>query len=160
LLAALDRMAGAVEGALYSTAAVLTIDIESLEVRYAVAGHPPALVRAHDGRVRRLDGGRSAPLGLSIEERPEATTRLAAGDLVVLYTDGLIERRGEGVDAGLDRLSDALAASDPDSDAWCDDLIERSLRGSVQADDVAVLGVQLTLQLDEIAGSAAALTLR
>ena len=62
-----------------------------------------------DGTVEMLEGGRSMPLCASDQAQfHEAERELPAGSMLVLYTDGLIERRGESLDIGLDRLVAAL----------------------------------------------------
>jgi anti-sigma regulatory factor (Ser/Thr protein kinase) len=86
----------------------MLLDPSSGELRYASAGHPPALVLEPDGSTRFLEGGRSVPLGLPFDlPRPQATERLSSGAVLVVYTDGLVERREEPLDRGLERLAAA-----------------------------------------------------
>jgi serine phosphatase RsbU (regulator of sigma subunit) len=75
--------------------------------------------------------------------RAETTVELAPGDTVVLYTDGLVERRGRSLDEGLDLLRDCLAehAGHP-LEQLCDEVLDRMLRGTPQ-DDVAIAAVTL-----------------
>jgi signal transduction histidine kinase/CheY-like chemotaxis protein len=76
---------------------------------YASAGHPPALILDPAGTVRQLTGALAAPLGfLSARRGPEAETELPPGAALVLYTDGLVERRGLSIDVGIDALGRAL----------------------------------------------------
>jgi serine phosphatase RsbU (regulator of sigma subunit) len=76
-------------------------------------------------------------------ERAEATVELAPGDTVVLYTDGLVERRGRSLDDGLALLRATVAElSDRPLEQLCDELLERMLQGRPQ-DDVAVAAVTL-----------------
>ena len=78
-------------------------------IRYSSAGHPPAMLRLPDGTVELLEGGRSMPLCASDQAQyHEAERDLPAGSMLVLYTDGLIERRGESLDVGLERLAESL----------------------------------------------------
>jgi serine phosphatase RsbU (regulator of sigma subunit) len=63
------------------------------------------------------------------------------GSLVVLYTDGLVERRGTAISEGLDRLASAAASAGHDPEAACDHLVEAMLGGEGPADDVALLAV-------------------
>jgi anti-sigma regulatory factor (Ser/Thr protein kinase) len=106
ILASLDRFAGGVDGAFFSTILTLLLDPSRNELRYASAGHPPALVIEPDGSTRFLEGGRSVPLGLPFElPRPQAQERLGKGSILVVYTDGLVERREEPLDRGLERLA-------------------------------------------------------
>jgi GAF domain-containing protein/anti-sigma regulatory factor (Ser/Thr protein kinase) len=105
ILGSLDRFAAGVEGAFFSTILTMLFDPSTNELRYASAGHPPALVIEADRSSRFLEGGRSVPLGLQFDvPRPQALEILSAGAVLVLYTDGLIERRDEPLDEGLRRL--------------------------------------------------------
>jgi serine phosphatase RsbU (regulator of sigma subunit) len=156
LLTALDRVTVAVEGAEYSTMAVLVLDTADGTLRYSVAGHPPPLVRRAAGVVDFLEDGRSVPLGVTFGLRPEATSRLGPGGMVLLYTDGLIERRGEGIETGLQRLAQALGTADTTSEGWVDAVIRRTLAHSAQADDIAVLAVQLRQAVEGPSGASEA----
>jgi CheY-like chemotaxis protein len=74
------------------------------------AGHPPALlVRAADQRVYGLEEAAGPVLGVPNVEYAAVEVELEPGDALVLYTDGLIERRGETIDAGIDRLCKVIA---------------------------------------------------
>src|SRR5262249_55176724 len=87
------------------------------QLSWANAGHRPPFIPGPDGSVRRLEGPISNPLGVVIASQyREGETVLADGDTLVLYTDGLVERRRESIDAGLERLTVALQA-DPSPDA-------------------------------------------
>lgn len=103
----LDRFATRVPGATGSTVVCLVLEPETGELTWASAGHLPPLVTGPTGS-RFLDGAGGTVLG--VHGRPPYTAghaRIAAGDSVVLYTDGLVERRNEVVDDGLDRLAAA-----------------------------------------------------
>lgn len=79
---------------------------------WAQAGHPPPLLVRGD-EVRYLDRPGGLLLGASSDPYYEsAELRLRPGDRLLLYTDGLVERPGEGLDAGLDRLVRAVCAHD------------------------------------------------
>ncbi|MGW1966457.1 PP2C family protein-serine/threonine phosphatase [Streptomyces sp. NPDC001935] len=110
-LEVLGLYARSVEGAESTTAATAWIDWETRTITYSSAGHPPPALLRGDGSVDFLDGATDPPLGARPEhvERPEAATDFAVGDTLVLYTDGLIERRLEDIDVGLGRLAAALA---------------------------------------------------
>jgi serine phosphatase RsbU (regulator of sigma subunit) len=71
-------------------------------------------------------------------ERPSAVAEIAPGSLVLLYTDGLIERRGEVIDVGVDRLKRALAASVDDLESALDAIIDAVAEDAVE-DDIAAL---------------------
>jgi PAS domain S-box-containing protein len=81
---------------------------------FSSAGHPPALLVTADGVSTLLMAGRGVPLGITGETRPDANVVLEPGDTLVLYTDGILERRGEPLDVGLERLIEA--ASHPPDD--------------------------------------------
>ena len=110
VLASLERFANGVEGAFFSTILTMLLDPATGELRYASAGHPPALVIEPDGSTRFLEGGRSVPLGLPFDlPRAQAHARLVPGSILVLYTDGLVERRDESLDRGLERLAETAS---------------------------------------------------
>jgi PAS domain S-box-containing protein len=141
----LDRFAARVPGARASTAACLTLDWAAGLVCWARAGHPPALL-ADSAGVRLLDGDGHGPvLGLTGRAPySEGVTGLEAGATLVLYTDGLVERRGEVIDEGLDRLAEAVrrhAGGLPVAlvPAVLDDLTEHGHA----ADDIAVIAARL-----------------
>jgi serine phosphatase RsbU (regulator of sigma subunit) len=118
---------------------------DTIVVELANAGHCPPLVVAPDGQVRLLEGAASPPLGAVPGLRySQHDHLLARGSTVVLYTDGLIERRGEPLDIGLDRLeaaaADAVRSGQATPDALCDQLLARMLDGPAD-DDVALLAV-------------------
>ncbi|NMO93814.1 SpoIIE family protein phosphatase [Actinomycetospora sp. TBRC 11914] len=145
----LDGLVARVPGARASTAVCLLVDIVTGEVRWARAGHLPALLAPADGAPPHLltdPAGHGPLLGLAHARqraRTEGTTTIAPGTSVVLYTDGLVERRGESLDEGLDRLVEvATACEDRTPEAMASAL----LGGLVPAgalDDVAVVVVRL-----------------
>jgi PAS domain S-box-containing protein len=104
------------------------------------AGHPPPLTLAADGTTHFLGGARSVPLGvLPFPGYEEETVTLEPGGAVVLYTDGLVERRAENIDVGLDRLAAAAADGPLESEALCDRLLRAALPSGATSDDVALL---------------------
>jgi PAS domain S-box-containing protein len=140
----LDRFASRLPGALASTAACVVLDWVAGTVRWARAGHPPPVV-VTPGGARLLDGGAGPVLGVP-DRGPyaEATTVLRPGETLLLYTDGLVERRGEHLDTGLTRLTDAagrLAGAAPA--ALTGELLAEVLADTAQPDDVAVLAARL-----------------
>jgi sigma-B regulation protein RsbU (phosphoserine phosphatase) len=112
-------------------------------LRFVRAGHLPPLALDPDGRATLLEGGGSTPLMVYRADVEPGTAELAPGGRVVLYTDGLVERRDEPIDASLARL---LAAADGWSgslDGLCDHLLERMAppRGGPH-DDVALIALE------------------
>ncbi len=147
--AVLDRLAGFALGlpdAMGTTAALCLLDLGSGELSYACAGHPPPLVVPAAGAAEAafLWEGRSPPLGLATHgSRGGATTALAGGDTLLLYTDGLVERPRESIDESLERLRRAaLTAEAPTPDALCDALLA-SLAAGGSGDDTALLALRL-----------------
>jgi serine phosphatase RsbU (regulator of sigma subunit)/anti-sigma regulatory factor (Ser/Thr protein kinase) len=122
---------------------------------YSNAGHPPPLLRRADGTVELLTDGLSNPLGATAAARhTSAEARLAEGDVVLLYTDGLVEQRGEVIDAGIGRLGELLAEHGADAEAFCDAVLG-VLDPEGPADDVAFLVLERTA----LAGEELAMTL-
>jgi PAS domain S-box-containing protein len=109
LLTALDRFVANNEQARFATVACVLLDPIRGEIRFSLAGHPPPMVRRQDGTIIQLAEPRGAPLGTTGRARREGRVAMAGPSLVVLYTDGLIERRNESISVGLDRLAEALA---------------------------------------------------
>ncbi|MGW1068852.1 PP2C family protein-serine/threonine phosphatase [Streptomyces aureus] len=145
-LEVLGLYARSVEGAESTTAVTAWIDWEAHTIRYSSAGHlPPALLRG-DGQVEFLDGATDPPLGARPEhvDRPEAATDFAPGDTLVLYTDGLVERRREDIDVSLERLATALTRHrGAGHEALADALLSDLLPPGGVTDDTALLVLPL-----------------
>jgi PAS domain S-box-containing protein len=119
---------------------------DGAHVTYARAGHPPPLLRLPDGQVRQLDGGLSTPIGIEGCGGTEGTVEVPAGGVLVLYTDGLVERRDRGLRDGIADLTAALAAMPADADATTvKDRLVAAFVGTHQEDDVCVLVVRRAL---------------
>jgi GAF domain-containing protein len=144
LLDGLDEFAAGGPDALSATAAVVVIDPAERTLRYSLAGHPPPLLRGPDLTVTALDGARGPLLGFGAGRRQERAVGFRPDSFLVLYTDGLVERRDEGIDVGLAWLAATFAtASAADAAALCDVLIARSLPRTGRNDDRAILCAQL-----------------
>ncbi|MEZ5102023.1 MAG: SpoIIE family protein phosphatase [Thermoleophilia bacterium] len=142
VLGRLDGLLGRVGGGL-ATCAYAVVDPATGVLRVASAGHPPPLVVGADGAVRVVEDGRGLPLGVGLAGRyTETTIQLAPGDTLVLYTDGLVERRGESLDRGLDRLTVAATRRSVRVEALVEALVEE-LVAPEPDDDTAVLAVRL-----------------
>ncbi len=112
---------------------------------YVRAGHPPPLLCSADGQVRVLDAAGTTPIGVIGPRAEQQRVAVFAGDVLVVYTDGLIERRGETIDDGIARLMASLAgcacggASDPGQIA--DTLVDDLLGDRNTEDDTALVVV-------------------
>ncbi len=129
----------------FATMAVAVIESDGTTLSYCSAGHPPALLRKADsGEVVRLTGASGPVLGpVSGAEFPDATVHVEPGDTLLMYTDGLVERRGVDIDAGITRAGQLMAGWDPESPlrGVCADL-QKSLAPRPRADDVCLLAVR------------------
>lgn len=138
--------ASSVAGAESTTAVSVHIDWTAGLLTYSSAGHlPPALSRA-DGTVVFLDQATDPPLdaGLDHLPRPQAEQPFAKDDCLVLYTDGLIERRREDIDAGLSRLAQSLSRNRAMPPGELADALMRELLPAAGAtDDTAMIVVRL-----------------
>ena len=140
LLDALDQFAGSGPDVLSATAAVAVIDPAERTLRYCLAGHPPLLLRDPDGTLTMLGEARGPLIGFGAGDRPEQVVTFLPGSCLVLFTDGLVERRGETIDTGFARLGTAFAAAatlDPAN--LCEALTEQSLPRTGRNDDTAIL---------------------
>ena len=127
-------------------------------LRWTNAGHLPPILLTADGATRFLDDSERADPMLGVEaaaDRHDQTAELPAGSTLLLYTDGLVERRDEPIEAGLHRLStvmtDALAdshtaASEDPLAAFVDAVLANAL-GDAADDDVALLAVRFHPQV-------------
>lgn len=145
-LGVLSRYARSLDGALATTAIQVVIDTQAHLITYSSAGHPPPVLVHQDGTCDLLDQATDPPLGVRPRHvpRPQADLPYSAGDTLVLYTDGLIERRGEDIDTGLYRLTDTLcrhARLSPSKLA--DTLLARLGVSGGASDDIALIVVRL-----------------
>ncbi|MFH5822967.1 SpoIIE family protein phosphatase [Georgenia sp. AZ-5] len=142
LLSRLDRFVQQVPAAASATLAYAEVELRTGSVRYACAGHLPPLLLPADGEARLVWDGRSTPLGLVLpgKDRTEAELRLGPGDRVLLYTDGLVERRDRPLVTGLQALADVAAGLRrlPPAEV-VPTLTEHFLRDQQGHDDVCVL---------------------
>jgi serine phosphatase RsbU (regulator of sigma subunit) len=126
-----------------ATAAVAWIDASTDELQWATAGHVPPVLRTPAGEAMLLDGPLHPPIGMPTSPRPLPTGGFPPGSLLVLCTDGLIERRGEAIDAGMERLRSLVAAQQSDATAAdVRDALLRELHADESDDDVAIVVVR------------------
>ena len=105
-LGGLDRFAARLPGAACTTAFCAVLTPGTGELVYSSAGHPPPIVVRSDRSVTLLEDARTIPLGIRQEwTRPEAVHVLPARSTLLLYTDGLVERRSDPLDHGITRAA-------------------------------------------------------
>ncbi len=128
----------------YATALLLHLDPAQQRVGYVSAGHPFALIRTPDGQVQRLDQNQQPMIGLRVESRALQRVPFPPGSVLLAYTDGLIERRGEPIIRSIDRLAAHLADLDPaalgpELDRLIEAVHQEPGAGPATNDDIAVL---------------------
>ncbi|MEU6494426.1 SpoIIE family protein phosphatase [Streptomyces sp. NPDC046984] len=142
----LGLYARSIEGATAATAVKVLIDPRTRLIIYSNAGHPPPVLLHRDGTSELLDRATDPPLGARPHHvpRPQASMSYSRGDTLVLYTDGLIERRDEDIDTGLARLTKALTQdSTLAPDQLADSLLARLGVTKGANDDIALVVVRL-----------------
>ena len=148
VLAGLNRLLVGSLAPAMATAAVLRLDLVTGAVEYASAGHPYGLLRTPDGEVTLLDGAQGRALGVVPDSTyPVGSAVLGVGGTVLLYTDGLVERRGADLDEGVDRLVDVVSGpgrGPRDAARLVHEVIEGSHTAVQRDDDVCVLAAVRT----------------
>jgi len=147
VLTSLDRLFDVLVEDRVVTAVVGTITPSTGLVCMSNAGHPPPLVVQKDGSAafRPMQRSLLVAAGLNRTGRPTDDVILQPGDALIMYSDGLVERRGEMITDGMERL--ATAASGMLAVSWPQDpavAVASSLSDEDQTDDVVVLCVQYT----------------
>jgi serine phosphatase RsbU (regulator of sigma subunit) len=142
---ALDRLDAFVDRMLdhqVATAVVALVDPAARTVDIAAAGHPPAVLSSGTSS-RAVEVSLRPVLGTAFPSRkPAARLDLAPGEAMLLYTDGLIERRGEVLDASLARLLEpGLAVGEGSLGDWLDRLLDRV--GADRSDDTTLLAFRI-----------------
>jgi anti-sigma regulatory factor (Ser/Thr protein kinase) len=145
VLERLDAMTHTLEGSELATVVYAILDPESGRLEYAAAGHPPPLVLSADGEPVLLEESRGPPRGALIDSVfTRADAKLDPGDTLLLYTDGLVERRDRWIDDGLEQLvGHARHAADRDPDDLLDHLLSELLVDGRTDDDVALLALRM-----------------
>jgi serine phosphatase RsbU (regulator of sigma subunit) len=123
-------------------------DSDTWRFCWSNAGHPPPVLIHADGRSSTLETPPDRPLGIGAgRSRSDVDTVLQTGATLLLFTDGLVERRGRGIDDGIRLLANTAMELGPpalrDPEALCDELLMRLLPGFPE-DDVILLVVHLT----------------
>jgi anti-sigma regulatory factor (Ser/Thr protein kinase) len=126
-----------------ATLCVLTFDPGAEEIVYTLAGHLPPLLLGPGGAADYLPAPGSPPLGAFPGTRyRENAARCAPGAALIVYSDGLVERRAEPLDQGLERLAAALrGAMATDAEGLCTRALDTLLAGEAPGDDIAILAI-------------------
>ncbi|MBG0561217.1 SpoIIE family protein phosphatase [Actinoplanes sp. NEAU-A11] len=149
-LEAADRLAGRVRAAHAATVCLALLDPMTGELAYCTAGHPPPLLVTAGGVTRYLPASGGTPLATG-GSYPVRTDVLAPGDLLLLYTDGILERPGGGPDNAAELAQVAADATagralrDPSAtaaDRVCTQAVELLVRLGGYADDITLLAAQ------------------
>ena len=135
----------------FATMAVAIIDSQEGTLTYGAAGHPPSLLRrAATGEVIRLSDAQGPVLGpLQDATYPEQTVQISTGDILVMYTDGLVEHRGSDIEIGIGRLEEIIAGWDRDVllANGCG-LLNETLAPRPRNDDICIVAVRFILEAD------------
>lgn len=147
VLAGLDRLFSATEDEeQFTTVAYAVIDPETGHGEFSNAGHPPPLLISPDTPARVSTREPGTPLGWP-SQRQQTSFSIETGNTVVFYSDGLVENRRRGVDAGLEELVAVAEDAPPevvgDPERLVDFLVDRMLAGYEQVDDVTVLALHV-----------------
>jgi anti-sigma regulatory factor (Ser/Thr protein kinase) len=135
-----DRFVQSMGDYAMATAAYAIFDPETSRLRIAAAGHLPPIVLS-DGEASVIDLVPGAPLGgFPYGSCPEQSLLLKAGDTIVLYTDGLVERRGIPLSDSIDRLAEILRSADSAEQA-CRVAVSELSPPEGLSDDLAILAL-------------------
>jgi len=141
LLERIDELLHQIDPYQMATLIYLILDPATLEIRFVSAGHPPPLLLSADGQASFLEHSPAVPLGVAWQvRRPEVAARLEPGTTLILYTDGLVERRGDSIEEGMSKLKAAAETAPRGVEPLLDHVIA-SLVDEVTEDDVALLAV-------------------
>jgi PAS domain S-box-containing protein len=123
-----------------ATLIYVVVDPVAGDLHWVNAGHPPPLLLGDGSAPHFLEGGSSVPLGvMPFPDFEEVSAPVDQGATVVLYTDGLVERPGEHIDIGLDRLAEVVRGAPADPQQLCDLVLRELVPEGGAPDDVALL---------------------
>jgi serine phosphatase RsbU (regulator of sigma subunit)/anti-sigma regulatory factor (Ser/Thr protein kinase) len=138
----LDRLLQSIRGRGMATAAYALFSLETGSLRIASAGHPPPVLVSATGEASLIELVTAPPLGtLPYPTHQELEMSLGPGETILMYTDGLIERRGEALTAGLERLRAAVSVV-ASAEEICQRVIDRLVPALGSPDDVAVVALR------------------
>ncbi|MGW4210411.1 PP2C family protein-serine/threonine phosphatase [Lentzea sp. NPDC004789] len=142
VLGKLDRKASHFETDTMATVAYAIIDTATHRMSLASAGHLPPVLATPGDRARFASLPLGPPVGYDLAStgRRSVDVDVPAGTLIVLYTDGLVERRGEDLDEGLERLRRVVTSTDPE--AACIRIMATMVGDQPATDDIAVVAIR------------------
>jgi anti-sigma regulatory factor (Ser/Thr protein kinase)/putative methionine-R-sulfoxide reductase with GAF domain len=141
VLGSLDRYVQHSHPTAMATVAYAVLDPATGGLTCGSAGHPPPILAGPRG-ARMLDGDVAPPVGVrAFPFYPDIEHHVDPEETVLLYTDGLIERRGESLEVGLDRLQ-AAAQGDATPEVLCDRVLHELIGATSAADDVALVALR------------------
>ena len=141
VLSRLDRVVHGLPDLHFTTCVVARLEPVTGALVLCSAGHPPPVVADARGGARLLDVDPGRPLGVGGGTYVDQAVELQDGEVLMLYTDGLVEERDASLTEGLDRLVAALARPLRSADDACDQVLSALGRDAGTDDDTAVLAV-------------------
>ncbi|KDE97795.1 histidine kinase [Mycolicibacterium aromaticivorans JS19b1 = JCM 16368] len=140
-LAGLDRFAARLPGAQSTTAFCAILNPATGQLVYSSAGHPPPILVCPDRTTTLLEGGHSIALGIRPDrERPQTEVTLPPQATLLLYTDGLVERRRRSLDEGIEQVTNVIRDDSAlDLDPLADQIMTSLAPPGGYQDDVALL---------------------
>ena len=143
MVAWLDKFSSSVDGGAYASLACVVVDRDAGTLSYCRAGHPPPLLVRPDESVW-LDASGGPVLGVDPDvERVNTTVPFVMGDTLVMYTDGLVERRGRPLDEQLGELAALVGERRDLGPTELANSILTEMLGDDVADDVVLVVKQL-----------------
>ena len=135
---------------LLATAVLAIVDLSNESLTIATAGHPPPLLRLPNGSVQVLDGAKGSMIGVSTKPGVVELVEFPTGSQLIMFTDGLVERRDQpwdvGVSSAADYLSDLRERLSPVQ--LIDALLDTLVTAGPPADDIAILVVEHASSVD------------
>ena len=141
LLEQLDSVAEFIPDAFCATVFVAIADMDGRTLHYSSAGHVPPVLATGSAPPELLTDGHSVPLAVQRSEpRPQAARPLTAGSTLLLYTDGLVERRDRSIDEQIDRVAKVVSETiDLPVESVADEILRRLAPETGYDDDVAIV---------------------
>lgn len=143
LLRRLDHLLCTLDEDAFVTALAAVVNVHDATLEWARAGHPPALL-CRDRRTEFLEEVGGTPLGSMARPYEPARRHIGHGALLVLFTDGLVERRSRPIDEGLAWLASRVSHGDRrDIEELCEDLLAERFAGAPSEDDICIVALKV-----------------